>query len=170
MRTGDPAAVGPYRLTGRLGEGGQGVVYLGTAPDGTEAAVKVLSAEWAQDGEEDEAEETEEADAPVVFSHEFAGRWVGRGTFPNGTERGYDLVIEEGGETADLTTSDRACTWSFTLFRTNNKDGYDGWLDTGAGCGPHKGGGFWIDGGRLVVMLWGEEGNFESHFFWLDRP
>ncbi|MFF5209170.1 protein kinase [Streptosporangium sp. NPDC000396] len=38
----DPPAVGPYRLLGRLGEGGQGVVYLGQAPDGRRVAVKVL--------------------------------------------------------------------------------------------------------------------------------
>ncbi|MDP4507048.1 serine/threonine-protein kinase [Nonomuraea turcica] len=39
----DPAAVGPYRLLGRLGAGGQGVVYLGRAPDGRPVAVKVLA-------------------------------------------------------------------------------------------------------------------------------
>ncbi|MEU7900799.1 protein kinase [Nonomuraea sp. NPDC049152] len=38
----DPPAVGPYRLLGRLGAGGQGVVYLGQAPDGRRVAVKVL--------------------------------------------------------------------------------------------------------------------------------
>ncbi|WP_051107917.1 serine/threonine-protein kinase [Actinomadura atramentaria] len=38
----DPAEIGGYRLTGRLGEGGQGVVYLGEAPDGRRVAVKVL--------------------------------------------------------------------------------------------------------------------------------
>ncbi|MEU4224080.1 serine/threonine-protein kinase [Nonomuraea sp. NPDC026600] len=38
----DPGAVGPYRLVGRLGEGGQGVVYLAEAPDGGPVAVKVL--------------------------------------------------------------------------------------------------------------------------------
>ncbi|MFC5826395.1 serine/threonine-protein kinase [Nonomuraea insulae] len=38
----DPPAVGPYRLLGRLGEGGQGVVYLGEAPGGQQVAVKVL--------------------------------------------------------------------------------------------------------------------------------
>ncbi|MFI7131724.1 protein kinase [Nonomuraea sp. NPDC050153] len=38
----DPPAVGPYRLFGRLGVGGQGVVYLGQAPDGRRVAVKVL--------------------------------------------------------------------------------------------------------------------------------
>ncbi|MEU7832886.1 MULTISPECIES: hypothetical protein [unclassified Nonomuraea] len=38
----DPTEIGPYRLTRRLGAGGQGVVYLGYAPDGTQVAVKVL--------------------------------------------------------------------------------------------------------------------------------
>ncbi|MDR8407261.1 serine/threonine protein kinase [Nonomuraea sp. 3-1Str] len=42
LREGDPAAVGPYRLLGRLGEGGQGVVYLSRGPDGRPVAVKVL--------------------------------------------------------------------------------------------------------------------------------
>ncbi|MEO3794413.1 protein kinase [Nonomuraea sp. B10E15] len=37
-----PEAIGPYRVVRLLGEGGQGVVYLGTAPDGTQVAVKVL--------------------------------------------------------------------------------------------------------------------------------
>ncbi|MFC6934587.1 serine/threonine-protein kinase [Actinomadura yumaensis] len=38
----DPREVGRYRLTGRLGEGGQGVVYLGETPDGERVAVKML--------------------------------------------------------------------------------------------------------------------------------
>ncbi|QFY12247.1 protein kinase [Nonomuraea phyllanthi] len=42
LREDDPAAVGPYRLLGRLGAGGQGTVYLGQAPEGPHVAVKVL--------------------------------------------------------------------------------------------------------------------------------
>ncbi|WP_062429601.1 serine/threonine-protein kinase [Herbidospora daliensis] len=38
----DPRSLGEYRLTGRLGEGGQGVVYLGVAPSGGPVAVKLL--------------------------------------------------------------------------------------------------------------------------------
>ncbi|GAA2573013.1 serine/threonine-protein kinase [Actinomadura fulvescens] len=38
----DPRETGRYRLTGRLGEGGQGVVYLGEGPSGERVAVKML--------------------------------------------------------------------------------------------------------------------------------
>ncbi|MGI5230382.1 serine/threonine-protein kinase [Actinoallomurus sp. CA-142502] len=50
LRPGDPRKLGRYRLTGRLGEGGQGVVYAATAPDGSRVALKVLHTEWAADG------------------------------------------------------------------------------------------------------------------------
>ncbi|MEU7900800.1 protein kinase [Nonomuraea sp. NPDC049152] len=42
LREGDPAAVGPYRLLGRLGAGGQGIVYLAQRRDARPVAVKVL--------------------------------------------------------------------------------------------------------------------------------
>jgi eukaryotic-like serine/threonine-protein kinase len=42
LEPGDPRRLGRYVLTERLGAGGQGVVYLGHAPDGTDVAVKVL--------------------------------------------------------------------------------------------------------------------------------
>src|SRR5580658_9668667 len=47
----DPAQVGRYRLTARLGAGGMGVVYLGVAEDGTPVAVKLLRPELADDPE-----------------------------------------------------------------------------------------------------------------------
>ncbi|HEY6797156.1 MAG TPA: serine/threonine-protein kinase, partial [Kineosporiaceae bacterium] len=45
----DPSWMGEYRLIGRLGEGGQGVVYLATAPSGARVVVKLLRMEGLAD-------------------------------------------------------------------------------------------------------------------------
>lgn len=45
----DPRQVGRYRITGRLGAGGMGQVYLGQSPSGRLVAVKVVRPELAQD-------------------------------------------------------------------------------------------------------------------------
>jgi eukaryotic-like serine/threonine-protein kinase len=48
LRLGDPARVGDYEITARLGEGGQGVVYLGRSPSGATVAVKLLRSDLTQ--------------------------------------------------------------------------------------------------------------------------
>ncbi|MGH3298559.1 MAG: serine/threonine-protein kinase, partial [Trebonia sp.] len=47
----DPAALGPYRMLGRLGGGGMGQVYLAKSPGGRLVAVKVIRPEFAADPE-----------------------------------------------------------------------------------------------------------------------
>ncbi|MFI6319424.1 protein kinase [Nonomuraea sp. NPDC050556] len=54
LRPGDPAAVGDYSLSGRIGEGGQGTVYLATDKNGAKVAVKLLRADLAGDREASE--------------------------------------------------------------------------------------------------------------------
>jgi len=49
LRAVDPRRLGAYRLTGRLGEGGQGVVYLGHTANGAQVAVKLLRAGLSAD-------------------------------------------------------------------------------------------------------------------------
>ncbi|MFF3653238.1 serine/threonine-protein kinase [Streptomyces sp. NPDC002181] len=49
LKAGDPAAVGPYRITARLGAGGMGQVYLGESRSGRRVAVKVVRPEIASD-------------------------------------------------------------------------------------------------------------------------
>ncbi|GIH91230.1 glycoside hydrolase family 6 protein [Planobispora siamensis] len=49
LRDSDPRRVGPYALTGRLGQGGMGVVYLATDEAGARVAVKVINWHLAGD-------------------------------------------------------------------------------------------------------------------------
>ncbi|WP_433332678.1 serine/threonine-protein kinase [Spirillospora sp. CA-294931] len=51
LAPGDPRRLGAYELTGRLGEGGQGVVYLGRGLAGRPVAVKLLHARFDRDAE-----------------------------------------------------------------------------------------------------------------------
>ena len=51
LEPGDPPLIGPYRLVGRIGSGGMGRVFLGLSPEGQLAAVKVIRADLAADGD-----------------------------------------------------------------------------------------------------------------------
>ncbi|WP_131770043.1 serine/threonine-protein kinase [Candidatus Protofrankia californiensis] len=51
LRPGDPATVGGFRLSARLGAGGMGVVYLGSDRAGRPAAVKVIRDDHVTDTE-----------------------------------------------------------------------------------------------------------------------
>lgn len=51
LRPGDPRDVGGYTLTGRLGGGGMGQVFLGRSPGGRQVAVKLIRPEYAADPE-----------------------------------------------------------------------------------------------------------------------
>lgn len=49
LQPGDPTNLGPFVLSGRLGEGGQGVVYFGQDEAGERAAVKLLHVKFSGD-------------------------------------------------------------------------------------------------------------------------
>ncbi len=49
LSPGDPRSLGGMDLLGRLGEGGQGVVYLAADPSGTRVAIKWLRSDQAAD-------------------------------------------------------------------------------------------------------------------------
>jgi hypothetical protein len=51
LKPDDPRRLGPYELTGRLGDGAQGVVFLGRGPDGRQVAVKLLLTQLGSDHE-----------------------------------------------------------------------------------------------------------------------
>lgn len=49
LEAADPAKIGPFVLRARLGQGGMGLVYLGTDSTGRDAAVKVIQPSLVQD-------------------------------------------------------------------------------------------------------------------------
>ncbi|NUR88706.1 MAG: serine/threonine protein kinase, partial [Nonomuraea sp.] len=49
LRPGDPTSVEGYKITGYLGEGGQGSVYAGASADGEPVAIKLLHARFSED-------------------------------------------------------------------------------------------------------------------------
>ncbi|MEV3993426.1 serine/threonine-protein kinase [Streptomyces sp. NPDC049837] len=67
----DPTWIGPYRLLGRLGEGGMGRVYLARSEGGRTVAVKLILRQLAQDGEFRQRFAQE-----VAAARRVGGRWT----------------------------------------------------------------------------------------------
>ncbi|MEU8147612.1 serine/threonine-protein kinase [Nonomuraea sp. NPDC048901] len=67
LLAGDPAQVGPYRVAGRLGQGGQGVVYLGESAAGERVAIKLLTHATGDEGRAGFAKEIELARRVKAF-------------------------------------------------------------------------------------------------------
>ena len=51
LQPNDPTSFGQYSVIGRLGRGGQGIVYLARDSEGQKYAVKVLNEQWSQDAD-----------------------------------------------------------------------------------------------------------------------
>jgi serine/threonine protein kinase len=49
LEPGDPGSLGQYQVVGKLGEGGQGAVFLGRSPSGDHVAIKLLHAQMNTD-------------------------------------------------------------------------------------------------------------------------
>ncbi|MFI6539877.1 protein kinase [Nonomuraea sp. NPDC050547] len=77
----DPRAVGPYRLQGRLGAGGQGTVYIGRTGQGAPVAIKLLHPHLIADLREQQRflreVETAKRVAPFCTAHVLDSGFVG---------------------------------------------------------------------------------------------
>ncbi|MEV7802727.1 protein kinase [Microbispora sp. NPDC088329] len=85
----DPERLGSYRITGRIGEGGQGVVYLGESESGELVAVKLFHARLGRD-----------AAALESFSREVAvarrvARFCTAQVLESGMEGGRPYIVSE---------------------------------------------------------------------------
>ncbi|MFI6800363.1 hypothetical protein [Streptosporangium canum] len=105
----DPRQIGRYRLIGRLGAGGQGVVYLGEDPAGTAVAIKALHAVTADSSASPRQESprgglltarAEEAQAPAPAT-EPASRTTGHPPSPTPTTKVSRPVRPDRTPTAD---------------------------------------------------------------------
>lgn len=85
----EPAAIGPYTIVRRLGQGGMGTVYLGRGADGRQVAIKLVRPDLAGDAEFRRRFEAEVDNARRVASFCTAAV-LGRGMYG---DRPY-LVIE----------------------------------------------------------------------------
>jgi len=83
LAAGDPATIGPYVLSGKLGSGGMGTVYLGSMPDrGNQVAIKVIRPELAFD-EQTRARFRDEMENARKVASFCTAKVLDHGTFEN---------------------------------------------------------------------------------------
>jgi serine/threonine protein kinase len=86
---GDPAAVGPYQVLGRLGVGGMGVVYLARDTSGELIAVKTLRRSIS-----DDPESRLRFHAEVVYGRRVSSSWT-PSVLADGTDRSQPYIVTE---------------------------------------------------------------------------
>ncbi|WP_067608335.1 serine/threonine-protein kinase [Nocardiopsis listeri] len=83
LAAGDPATIGPYVLSGKLGSGGMGTVYLGSTPEkNTHVAIKVIRPELAFD-EQTRARFRDEMENARKVASFCTAKVLDHGTFEN---------------------------------------------------------------------------------------
>ncbi len=85
----DPGAIGPYRVVGRLGSGGMGVVYLAHSPSGELVAVKTLRPAAA-----DDQEARSRFQAEVLYGRRASSVWTPT-VLADGTDNESPYIVTE---------------------------------------------------------------------------
>jgi serine/threonine protein kinase/tetratricopeptide (TPR) repeat protein len=110
------AKFGPYRITRVLGEGGMGVVYLGTRDDlGTAAAIKILRDAWLSPARRERF--ASEQRTLAQLNHPLIARLYDADTLPDGTPWFVMEYVEGLPLTEYCTTHSRTIAGRLRLFR-----------------------------------------------------
>lgn len=115
--TGDPDALGGYLVSGRLGEGNQGVVYAADTPDGDAVAIKLLHPRFRLADERAERflaalEPLVEAEHPHVPTLLDAGIHDGRPYVVHQRAHGFPLLANVSGTGLVTWCGARPAHWS----------------------------------------------------------
>jgi serine/threonine protein kinase/tetratricopeptide (TPR) repeat protein len=110
------AKFGPYRIIRILGEGGMGVVYLGTRDDlGTQAAIKILRDAWLSPARRERF--ASEQRTLAQLNHPLIARLYDADTLPDGTPWFVMEYVEGVPLTEYCTTHSRTIAGRLRLFR-----------------------------------------------------